>query len=282
MSIKFFFLPIAQSVAQLIADIRSGNITKSEILNYAKVYFSSTLVLPVNPEVIEVTTASDNKTTNVVKLGEVIIPKGVKLSTITVESFFPGQTTVLRDFLDPHIPPYIINPISAIFGSFTPEQYYQYFENLQKAQIPVRFIVSECGIDMDVIIDSIKKRYVSCDSDLYYTLELIEYKNPKATQLVVKPSTNNATTAATTAAKQVVPVNISRAKAGLAIGDTVIVNGKYFYDSFGSKPFGTFKNFRGKISHIASNAKATNKYHITTLDGGWRGWVKADQIQGVD
>lgn len=278
MSIKFFFLPSIQSVAQIISDIRAGKLAKSDILNYAELFFSYVFTLPVNPETVQLTTGSDIKRTNVVKLGEIAIPKGVNLSSVTIESFFPGSTTMLQDLIDSHIPSYIVKPISGVFGNFTPEQHYQYFENLQKAKIPVRFIVSECGIDMDVLVDSISKRYISCDSDLHYTLELIEYRNHNATRLVTKP----ANTAATTATKKVVPTTTPRPKAGLAIGDTVVVNGRYYYDSFGSKPFGTFKNFRGKISHIASNARATNKYHITTLDGGWRGWVKADQIQGVN
>lgn len=278
MAIKFFFLPSLQSVVELINDIKSGNLNKADILNYAENYFYSVFTLPVNPETLEMTTNSDVKKTNVVKLGQVAIPKGVELSTLTIESFFPGQTTALRDFIEGYVPSYILKPISAVFDNFTPEQHYQYFECLQKAQIPVRLIVSECGIDMDVIIESISKKYITCDSDLWYTLNLSQYKPPKATKLITK-KTKNGTTNATE--KKVVPTTTPRTKAGLAIGDTVIVNGKYWYDSFGAKPFGTFKNFRGKISHIASNPKATNKYHITTLDGGWRGWVKADQIQGV-
>lgn len=277
MAIKFFFKPVAQSVAQVIADIQSGKTSKPDVLNYAKQFFQNNMMLPVNPEVLEITTASDNKKVNVVKSGEVVIPKGVRLSTLTIESFFPGVSTMANQTLNGYIPAYIIKAVNSIFDNFSAEQYFKYFETLQQTKVPVRLVISDCGVDMDVLVESIKQRYVSCDDDLHYTLNLVEYKEPKATKLITKKATT-----AEGVVNKVIPIAKPRTKKGLAVGDTVVVNGKYFYDSFGSKPYGTFKNFRGKISHMASNSKATNKYHITTLDGGWRGWVTADQIQGVE
>ena len=271
MSIKFYFVPVAQSVAQLIIDIKKGKVNKSNILQYARQFFVVPLTLPVNPEEIQLTTNSSNKKTEVVKLGQIVLPKGVELSSLTIESFFPAKTDY--EF------PYIIKQMIPLFDNFTPEMFYMYFDNLQKAQIPVRLIVTDCGIDMDVYIESISKKYVTCDGDLHYVLNLIEHKNHSALKLI-----NIITTVVdtVTAIKKVVASSPARQKKGLAIGDTVIVNGKYFYDSFGASPSNTFTNFKGKISHIASNKNATHKYHITTMDGGWRGWVKQDQIQGVD
>jgi len=276
MAIKFFFKPMAQSAAQLALDVYQGNKSKSEILNYAKSYFQNVMSLPVNPETLEISTDSDNKKTNVVKLGQIVIPKGVNLSTLTIESFFPGTNTLENIISSGHIPGYILTTPSAVFKNFTGNQYYQYFEMLQTTQIPVRLVISDCGVDMDVLVESIKKKYESCDEDIHYTLNLIQYKKHSATKL----QTRKVKTSTGTVSK-VIPTIKPRTKTGFSIGDTVIANGKYFYDSFGSKPFGTFNNFRGKISHITSNSKATNKYHITTMDGGWRGWVTSEQIQGV-
>lgn len=278
MAIKFFFKPITQSVSQIITDLQRGTTTRADIVNYAKQYFQDNLMLPVNPQVLEITTTSDNKKTNVVKLGQIVIPKGVNLSTLTIESFFPSIKSVVNSLNDSRIPSYVLSTVGTLFSKFTPEQYLKYFETLQITQVPVRLVISECDVDMDVLVESIKKRYESQDEDLHYTLSLIEYKEHKAKQLVTKKTQ----AVVTSVSAKVVSVVKPRPKTGLAIGDTVIANGKYFYDSFGSKPYGTFKNFRGKISHMATNSKATNKYHITTLDGGWRGWVKADQLQGVD
>ena len=271
MAIKFYFVPVAQSVAQLIIDIKKGKVNGSNILQYARQFFVVPLTLPVNPEQIELTTNSNNKKTEVVKLGQIVIPKGVELSSLTIESFFPAKTN--------YEPPYLIKQMIPLFDSFTPEMFYMYFDNLQKAQVPVRLIVTECGIVMDMYIESISKKYVTCDGDLHYTLNLIEHKNYSALKLIsiIKTAVD-----VVTSVKKVVAAAPDRQKKGLAIGDTVIVNGKYFYDSFGAGPSNTFTNFKGKISHIASNSKATHKYHITTTDGKYRGWVKQDQIQGVE
>lgn len=275
MAIKFFFKPIAQSVAQVIAEIQSGKTSKSEILNYSEHYFQNNLTLPVNPHTLEITTQSDNKKTNVVKLGQIVIPKGVNLATLTIESFFPGAATA-TNIMNGILPGYVIQAANSIFNNFTSSQYFQYFEMLQQTEIPVRLVISECDIDMDVLVESIKKRYEAGDDDLYYTLNLVEYRKHSAMKLQTKTVQT-----AEGVTKKVIPTVKPRVKTGLAIGDTVIVNGKYCYDSFGSKPFGTFKNFKGKISHMTSNKNATNKYHITTMDGGWRGWVTAEQLQGV-
>lgn len=279
MAIKFFFKPVTQDVGLTLAKMALKQYmglggAGAEAVSFAKEYFKHNMTLPVNPQKLEITTDSDNKKTNVVKLGQIVIPKGVNLSTLTIESFFPGSP--ISDLLSGHVPSYIINPLNSIFGKFTSQQYLQYFETLQKTQIPTRLVISECGIDMDVVVESIKKRFESADNDLHYTLNLIEYRKTSATRLTTKISNTVDTV------KKVIPQPKPRQKTGLAIGDTVIVTGKYFYDSFGAGPTGTFNNFKGKISHIASNKNATNKYHITTTDGKWRGWVKADQIQGVE
>ena len=281
MAIKFFFKPVTQDVGLTLAKmavkqyIGVGGV-KGEAVSFASQYFKDNLTLPVNPESLEISTDSDNKKTNVIKLGQIVIPKGVNLSTLTIESFFPG--TPIADILTGHVPSYIVSPLNSIFGKFTAKQYFQYFETLQITQIPTRLVISECGIDMDVLVESIKKRFESADNDLHYTLNLTEYRKTSATRLKVPAKIADALDTA----KKVIPQPKPRQKTGLAIGDTVIVSGKYFYDSFGSGPTGTFNNFKGKISHIASNKNATNKYHITTTDGKWRGWVKADQIQGVE
>lgn len=284
MAIKFFFLPTIQNVENFVKQTKANGIKNigATALNAFELY-NQVLILPVNPETLKVTTGSDNKTTNVVKLGQIVIPKGPELARLSISSFFPGTTNNFWSLVDigmdtasQYIPQSYMQPVNALMRNFTPEQYFQYFENLQKQQIPVKLVVSDCGVNMDVVIENIEKEYVTCDSDLHYTIDLIEYRYHTAKKLDTKSVVNPNTPV------PVVPVTPPRPKKGLAIGDTVIVNGRYWYDSFGSKPFGTFTNFKGKISHMASNKNASYKYHITTLTGGWRGWVKADQIQGVD
>lgn len=292
MAIKFFFLPVVQNVAQLVADLKYGGASAEEIsLLSQQILAAMPMVLPVNPETLEVTTDSIATTTEVVKLGEVIIPRGAGLSKLTIESFFPykqdnsiiGLANTVADAISNYIPSYVSSGLN-IFASYTPEKYYRYFKLLQKVGAPVRVVVSDCGVNMDMVVESITKRYITCDNDMYYTLNLVEYRDPKPTNVIMKlisGGVNAISSVVASGAVQVAKPAQSRPKAGLAVGDTVIANGRYYYDSFGSSPYGTFKEFRGKISHMASNSKATYKYHITTPDGKWRGWVKADQIRGA-
>lgn len=290
MAIKFFFLPVVQNIVQLVSDLKYGGATAEEILLLTEQIASATpLVLPVNPEVLEITTESEVTTTSVVKLGEVVIPTGTKLSRLQIESFFPFKedSTIidtlsnLATAVDELLPGYVTAGLN-LFSSFTPEKYYKYFKQLQKVGAPVRLIISDCGVDMDVIVESIEKRYITCDKDMRYTLSLIEWRDTRPSGLIKKVVNGITSVVVGAASNKVASPAPSRTKTGFAIGDTVIANGRYHYDSFGASPFGNFKDFRGKISHIASNPNAQYKYHITTLDGGWRGWVKSDQIQGAD
>lgn len=280
MAIKFFFKPVSQNVGLSIAKMALkkyfGGSIKSDAIAFAKEYFKGTLTLPVNPQVLEITTQSDNKKVNVVKSGEIVIPKGVNLSTLTIESFFPNDNVLLNRLTGGHIPGYVITSLGSMFNSFTAERYFQYFETLQQTQIPVRLVISECDVDMTVLVESVKKRFESQDNDIHYTINLIEYRKNSAKKLA--PKVQNVVTTV----KAVIVSKPERAKSGFAIGDKVVVDGPYFHDSFGSKPSNTFKNFTGKISHIASNPNATHKYHITNLDGGWKGWVKPEHIKGVE
>ncbi len=298
MAIKFFFLPVVQNITQLIEDLKYGGATAEEISILAEQIASATpLVLPVNPETLELTTQSDITTTEVVKLGEVAIPKGAKLSSLTIESFFPYKqdnnifdvASKVANAVGSLLPAGVTTGLN-IFSSFTADKYYRYFQQLQRVGAPVRLVISECGVNMDVIVESIEKKYITCDKDMWYTLQLREWRDPTPTSLGMKLISGLITGITTTAVDMIGSGGTTkvaspappRQKKGLAVGDTVIVNGTYCYDSFGSKPYGTFKEFRGKISHMASNSKATHKYHITTPDGGWRGWVKAEQIRGVE
>lgn len=295
MAIKFFFLPVVQNIAQLVADLKYGGASAEEIDILAQQVLAATpMTLPVNPETLEVTTDSVTARTEVVKLGEVVIPRGAGLTKLTIESFFPYKEDNaimalagnVANAVSNVVPSYVTSGIN-IFSNFTPEKYYRYFKQLQKVGAPVRVIISDCGVNMDMVVESITKRYITCDNDMYYTLNLIEYRDPKPTSGAIKIISGVVNAVATVAtsvstASKVAKPTTSRTKTGLAIGDTVIANGRYYYDSFGASPYGTFKEFRGKISHIASNPNATYKYHITTMDGGWRGWVKSDQIRGTN
>ena len=282
---KFIFTPKGRGFTQLIKElIETRKVDLGAVgIQFAQ-YFLMSLTLPVNPEELKITTSSDNKTTEVVGLGEIIIPKGVKLSRLSISSFFPKvSSTVFAKLSGDRLPPYVVQSAMADLLGFSSENYYTYFKVLQMLRCPLRLTIvdlNKANITMDVVIDSIERKNVAADDDLYYTMDLVEYNDGFITPMVTQVISSVGSAVTGMAAN--IKGSPNRIKTDFAAGDNVIVNGKYWYDSFGAKPFGTFNNFRGKISHIAKNKKATYKYHITTPDGGWRGWVKAEQLKGAD
>lgn len=284
---KFNFTPKGRGFVALIMDLIKTKKFSATAIEFAK-YFLMTLTLPVNPETLVIGTTSDNKKTNVVKFGEVVIPKGTNLSRLTIESFFPNvSSSVFSKATGDRLPPYVVKSLISDLIGFSAENFFTYFKILQILGVPIRMTITDLNkgvIAMTVVIESLERKNVAADDDLYYTMELIEYNEEVLTPLVnqVISSTASAVTGAVNTVKKAVTKPAStRIKTGFAAGDTVIANGKYWYDSFGAKPYGTFNNFRGKISHVATNKNAVYKYHITTPDGGWRGWVKSDQLKGA-
>ncbi len=70
-----------------------------------------------------------------------------------------------------------------------------------------------------------------------------------------------------------------RASVPVGIGSEVVVNGRLHRDSYGGGAGKTLSNYRGKINFV--NQKGSHPYHVTSLSGGWLGWVTAGSVQGV-
>lgn len=223
-------------------------------------YNNQVVQLPVNPEEIMINSSGNNKTEEIVKLGEINLLRQKKLEALVIESFLPNDADA----------PYVLTK-----GKFEKPQYYiDFFENIRKEKKPFRFIISDTKINMLAAIEDLEYGLKAGDDDIHYSLNIKEYR-PFSSKVV------KITLPATKAepAKVTPPPATERPKTGFAIGDTVIVDGKYWYTSYGDNPHGTFKNFTGKISHIVANKNRKYRYHITTPSGGYRGWVDESQIK---
>ncbi len=121
---------------------------------------NGTLVLPNNPEVLEISTASNNTTINVLKMGEIIIPGETKLASFQVSSFF-WKANDERE----------------------PKDGLEFLKNLQLAEKPFRFVVSgSVAINKKVVIESLNyKHSAGEEEDIYFTLTLKEYRDYGAT-----------------------------------------------------------------------------------------------------
>lgn len=223
--------------------------------------FESLVVqLPVNPEELKIVGSGNNKTQEIIKLGEINILRQVKLKECSISSFFPANADA----------PYVLTK-----GKFEePKFYLDLFTKIRDSKKPCRLSVYGTEINFLAAIESFEYTRKGGDPDIYYTLALKEYRPYSARVVVIKEATPQAAPKAEVATPQ-------RAKTGFAIGDTVKVNGKYWYTSYGDSPFGNFSNFTGKISHIVSDKSRKYRYHITTTSGGWRGWVSESQISHI-
>ncbi|PHV72462.1 peptidoglycan-binding protein [Sporanaerobium hydrogeniformans] len=142
-------------------------------------YFDSgttKLVLPVNPEEIEVKYAQANEKYEVLKLGQVVIPTHVELRSFSFECELPAKPPIYTE-----TPNYFISP----------DEYLKIFRAWQGYKKPMWFIASN-GIGEDistkVLIESMTIiERAGEEGDKFVTFQLIEYQEfAKRQDVVIK------------------------------------------------------------------------------------------------
>lgn len=219
-------------------------------------YDNQVVQLPVNPEKVTVSYSGNNSTTEIIKLGEINRLAQRKLAEISFESFFPED-----DWF----------PSVRTRGQFKkPDFYKSYIEKIQTSEKPCRLVITGLDITMKCSIENFEFYHQGGDhEDAYYSISLKEYREYQITEVAVSKNTSTTTQATPAPAKPVAPAKITK-------GCNVILNGRVHYDSYGSKPGKTFKNYKGKVNNI--NNKGSHPYHVTTPDGGWLGWVTKESV----
>ncbi|MDN7062818.1 hypothetical protein FIV11_13985 [Lactiplantibacillus plantarum] len=217
---------------------------------------NKTIELPVNPQELKVNYETNDATEEVVKLGEVNRIGEMKLRTLSIESILPVTMKNVR---------YVTasKPLSSA------QKYIDWIVAAQKTKKPVRLVVSGTKISMKMTLASFNYGLENANADEYtYTLALTEYKTYKAEKMKVTK-------------KKVAKKGKSRPKPPKKIGrgSKVIVNGRLHLDSYGSAPGVTEHNALRKVNFIAPGR--AYPYHVTLLNGGWRGWVKKSAVKAV-
>lgn len=220
--------------------------------------FGRKFKIPVNPEKIEISYPTNNKTYDVLGIGEIVVPKKPKLKVVSWESFFPK----FKD--DPY----------TNSGAENPKAYIQKIEKAMKSKQIGRLIISRSDL-YDTNMTCLISKFETTDNggeptDIYYSIELQEYKDytPSAVSIVTTPPAGQTEQAIEVTESQERPVESQT----MRVGATVIANGKYWYSSSGSKPFGTANNLNTTVTRIVEGA--AYPIHIGTY-----GWVTADQLQ---
>lgn len=211
-------------------------------------------MLPVNPKKIDTKKKSKPDEHDIVGKGQIAVPQYPDLKTYKWESFFPGHADdpyTTEEALE--IPDYIEILDTA----------------MNDARIGYLTINRPSGQNEHkrVIITAFDYQDVGGEPlDITYTIELEEWKSYKAEKIVIKKKKKKKKTVATKEKKR--PVT----KKKVRVGAKVVVNGKYWYSSYGAKPFGTAKNLKTEVKRIVKG----NKYPICI---GHYGWVKESQLQ---
>ena len=127
---------------------------------------------PVVPSSIGVNRSNNIDVESVIKLGEVPIFNGTSLKTIEFTSFFPNQEYSFCDYT----------------GFMKP---YEFSEKIQKWMYegkPLRIIVTDSPTNMQCLIQQFDTVEQDGTRDLYFTLNLLEYRP------IEVPSLNNSNT----------------------------------------------------------------------------------------
>lgn len=221
-------------------------------------YNGQVVQIPVNPQTFNVKTSGNNATTEIITLGEVVVPKKKKLSSISWESFFPYASWY---------------PAIRTKGRFESADFYlNFIEKIRDDCKPCHLTVTGIGFDEDVVIESFDFYHQAGDhEDTYYNITLKQYR-PYGVSVIFKSGVSAQGTPTTAVPKAGVALEPKQ----ITVGCDVILTGTVHYDSYGSKPGNTFNNYRGKISLI--NSKGSHPYHVTTPSGGLLGWVTKESV----
>lgn len=138
-------------------------------------------MLPVLPEKIEFEEDGDNKTFDIINLGEINTINKPKLTKISFESFFPK-------FKGPYV---------SSEQLFEPSFYIAKIREWREKKQKIRFIFTGSPLDINDLftIENFKMSENGGEvGDIYYSIELKRYKNYRAKKVViVKPKNNNTT-----------------------------------------------------------------------------------------
>ena len=135
--------------------------------------------LPVLPSSFEVTVPHQNTTVNITNLGEINLIGKTGLINMNIEGFFPNQEYPF-----------------CLYTSFSkPYEYIKQLLKWKNSGKPIRVIVTNTPINYAMAIESLTYSEVDGTGDVYFSLELKEYKFISTTKQTT--TTSNGTTLTT-------------------------------------------------------------------------------------
>lgn len=200
-----------------------------------------TLMFPVNPKELEVKRASDADEFDIVGKGQIAIPQYPDLKTYKFKSFFPGDRSA----------PYVMDTNMDI------QECCDFINNAMDEASICKFVIYRPSGVMENT-KAIIRNFTTTDNggepdDLYFSIEIQEYRTYKPDKVVVKKKKKKKAKDKKTKAVKKKQRTTETKK--IRVGASVVVNGKYWYTSQGAKPYGTAKNLKTEIKRIVNGAK---------------------------
>ncbi|GAF41120.1 hypothetical protein FC83_GL000907 [Agrilactobacillus composti DSM 18527 = JCM 14202] len=220
---------------------------------------NDTIELPLNPAELMLKYETDDKSETVIKLGEINRIGEEKLTSAQIQSTLPVAPK------DEHF-------LTAEILLDSAQDYIDWLEHVRLSKKPLRMVVSTTKISFQATVQSFEYGFKNAyDAEYHYTLALKEFRPYKAKKIETNDPQNSVTP--NDAPVRAAPPD----KVGM--GSKVTVNGQLHRDSQGDGPGQTEQNAPRIISLVAPGA--LYPYHVTTLDGTSRGWVKESDVSAA-
>ena len=234
--------------------------------------------LPVNPQEITISYPANTTNYDVEGLGEIIIPRKVKLRTFTLESFFPRDGVFV--------------PFANSDAWYKPEWYVSFFRQMQVKGTPFNVTISR-GTDQilsytgdveEQIYDSTSMKVVVLDfsltdkggepGDVYYTISFSEYKD--ASPQTLAEIANETIDADDRIVSQELVEVITRSPQDdvIAAGTVVEINGRVYEtedenESAWSRSRNTVANHSAIVSRILPPGVMKTMHGVYVAGLGW-------------
>ncbi|WP_315117783.1 LysM peptidoglycan-binding domain-containing protein [uncultured Clostridium sp.] len=164
--------------------------------------------LPVLPEKIEFSESGDNKTFDIINLGEISSINKPKLTQISFESYFPKN----------------IGPYVSSEQLFSPNVYISKMREWREKKQKIRFIFTGSPLDINDLftIENLKLTEKGGEvGDIYYSIELKVYRPYSAKKVVIDNKQNN-TNKATAKSKPSRPVEKPKQKIHTVVSEDTL------------------------------------------------------------
>ncbi len=117
------------------------------------------IVLPINPPSIDFTEAQLNQKVTLLNVGEVNMLGNRGLVGTSLSSFFPGKSSPFYKY-----------------ATKIPKAYVSQIKKWKDNSLIVRVIITDMGINLAMTIDNFTQTIREGDEDIYYTIDLSEYR----------------------------------------------------------------------------------------------------------